>query len=129
MYVLRDDGINYSGYGTELVLLLFIKMVHKNTEAETLDKHTLPEGCRWTDLNSKSGINLLNDYKAILLALSTGKRLIADPKEPGKTNEIQVHEYALISDIYSDAQTRLREPRHLEQMIKTLDQIDWFSVQ
>ncbi|WP_446912131.1 type I restriction-modification system subunit M N-terminal domain-containing protein [Klebsiella pneumoniae] len=69
--VLRDDGINYSDYVTELVLLLFIKMVHENTEAETLDKHTLPEGCRWTDLNAKSGINLLNDYKQILLKLST----------------------------------------------------------
>ncbi|MFT7412878.1 MAG: type I restriction enzyme M protein, partial [Paraglaciecola sp.] len=40
--VLRDDGINYSDYVTELVLLLFIKMVHENTEAEILDKHTLP---------------------------------------------------------------------------------------
>ena len=27
--VLRDDGINYSDYVTELVLLLFIKMVHE----------------------------------------------------------------------------------------------------
>jgi len=115
--VLRDDGINYSDYVTELVLLLFIKMVHENTEAGTLEKHPLPEGCRWTDLNGKSGINLLNDYKRMLLALSTGK----DAK--GKI----VHEDALISAIYADAQTRLREPRHLEQMIKTLDQIDWFS--
>jgi type I restriction enzyme M protein len=114
---------------TELVLLLFIKMVHENTEAETLDKHTLPDGCRWTDLNGKSGVNLLNDYKAILLALSTGKRLVADAKEPGKTIEVQVHEDPLISAIYADAQTRLREPRHLEQMIKTLDKIDWFSLQ
>lgn len=40
---------------------------------------------------------------------------------------MQVHEDPLISAIYADAQTRLREPRHLEQMIKTLDQIDWFS--
>lgn len=72
--VLRDDGINYSDYVTELVLLLFIKMVHENTEAETLDKHTLPEGCRWTDLNAKSGINLLNDYKQILLKLSTAEK-------------------------------------------------------
>jgi type I restriction enzyme M protein len=127
--VLRDDGINYSDYVTELVLLLFIKMVHENTEAEILDKHTLPQGCRWTDLNNLSGINLLNDYKAILLALSTGKRVEADPEEPGKTIEVQVHEDPLISAIYADAQTRLREPRHLEQMIKTLDQIDWFSVQ
>jgi type I restriction enzyme M protein len=125
--VLRDDGINYSDYVTELVLLLFIKMVHENTEAGTLKKHPLPEGCRWTDLNKKSGINLLNDYKAILLALSTGKRTAADPKEPGKTIEIQVHDDSLISAIYVDAQTSLREPRHLEQMIKALDQIDWFS--
>jgi type I restriction enzyme M protein len=44
--VLRDDGINYSDYVTELVLWLFIKMVHENTEAETLDKHTLLQGCR-----------------------------------------------------------------------------------
>lgn len=127
--VLRDDGINYSDYVTELVLLLFIKMVHENTEAGTLRKHPLPAGCRWTDLNSKSGINLLNDYKAILLALSTGKRIEADPTEPGKTIEVQVHEDQLIGAIYADAQTRLREPRHLEQMIKTLDQIDWFSAQ
>jgi len=34
--VLRDDGINYSDYFTELVLLLFIKMVHENTQAGTL---------------------------------------------------------------------------------------------
>lgn len=127
--VLRDDGINYSDYVTELVLLLFIKMVHENTEADVLDKHTLPEGCRWTDLNSKSGINLLNDYKAILLALSTGKRMMADPENAGQTIEVDVHSDPLISAIYADAQTRLREPRHLEQMIKTLDQIDWFSAQ
>lgn len=115
--VLRDDGINYSDYVTELVLLLFIKMVHENTEAGTLKKHPLPQGCRWTDLNGKSGINLLNDYKRILLSLSTGKDALGNI----------VHEDPLISAIYADAQTRLREPRHLEQMIKTLDQIDWFS--
>ena len=117
--VLRDDGINYSDYVTEMVLLLFIKMVHENTEAGTLENHPLPKGCRWTDLNGKSGINLLNDYKRILLSLSTGK------DGDGKL----VHDDPLISAIYADAQTRLREPRHLEQMIKTLDQIDWFSAQ
>ncbi len=117
--VLRDDGINYSDYVTELVLLLFIKMVHENTEAETLDKHILPEGCRWSDLNSKSGLNLLNDYKQILLKLSTGKDAEGN----------LVHADPLITAIYADAQTRLREPRHLEQLIRSLDQIDWFSAQ
>ncbi|WHI45597.1 N-6 DNA methylase [Microbulbifer sp. VAAF005] len=117
--VLRDDGINYSDYVTELVLLLFIKMVHENTESGALKEHPLPEGCRWTDLNRQSGINLLNDYKRILLALSTGRHASGDI----------AHEDPLISAIYADAQTRLREPRHLEQMIKSLDQIDWFSAQ
>ena len=115
--VLRDDGINYSDYVTELVLLLFIKMVHENTEAELLDQHTLPKGCRWSDLNSLSGLNLLNHYKQMLLKLSTGKDAEGN----------LIHADPLISAIYADAQTRLREPRHLEQMIRTLDQIDWFS--
>ena len=117
--VLRDDGINYSDYVTELVMLLFIKMVHENTEAGTLKKHPLPKGCRWSDLNGKSGINLLDDYKRILLSLSSGR---------DGTGRL-IHSDPLISAIYADAQTRLREPRHLEQMIKTLDQIDWFSAQ
>lgn len=115
--VLRDDGINYSDYVTELVLLLFIKMVHENTEAGTLKSHPLPQGCRWEDLKGKSGLSLLDDYKRILICLSTGR------DHEGKL----IHEDPLISAIYADAQTRLREPRHLEQMIKTLDQIDWFS--
>lgn len=106
--VLRDDGINYSDYVTELVLLLFIKMVHENEEAGILAAHTLPEHCRWPELASRSGLNLLNHYRQMLVDLSKDQ----DP---------------LIAAIYADAQTRLREPRHLEQMIKTLDQIDWFS--
>ena len=117
--VLKDDGINYSDYVTELVLLLFIKMVHENTESGILKKHHIPEGCRWTDLNSKSGINLMDAYKRILLALSSGK----------DANGEQIHDDQLISAIYADAQTRLREPRHLEQLVKALDQIDWYSAQ
>ncbi|MCW4153672.1 type I restriction-modification system subunit M [Halomonas sp. 18H] len=117
--VLRDDGINYSDYVTELVLLLFIKMVDENTEAGTLKNHPLPEGCRWTDLNSKDGVNLLNDYKRILFCLSTGR----------DANGKLVHTDPLISAIYADAQTRLSEPSHLRQMVVALDQIDWFSAQ
>ena len=106
--VLRDDGINYSDYVTELVLLLFIKMEHENTEAGLLNVHALPEGKRWPDLSSRSGHELLNYYRQMLLDLSQ-----SDDR--------------LIAAIYTDAQTRLREPRHLEQLVRSLDQIDWFS--
>ena len=45
--VLRDDGINYSNYVTELVLLLFIKMEHENAESGILQAHKLPDYARW----------------------------------------------------------------------------------
>jgi type I restriction enzyme M protein len=110
--VLRDDGINYSDYVTELVLLLFIKIVHENTEASTVEKHALPEGCRWTDINEQSGINLLNDYKAISLTLSTGKRMEADPETPGQTKEVTVHADRLITQPFSSGQiNRIRACR------------------
>ncbi|AMB77950.1 SAM-dependent methyltransferase [Pseudomonas fragi] len=106
--VLRDDGINYSDYVTELVLLLFIKMEYEQVQNNDTFDHKLPDGARWPDLSEKSGLNLLNYYRQMLLDL--GKN--TDP---------------LISAIYADAQTRLKEPRHLEQLIKSLDSIDWFS--
>ncbi len=73
-------------------------------------RHKLPEGCRWPDLVGKSGLTLLNEYKQLLLDLSQS-------------------DDQLIAAIYADAQTSLREPRHLEQLIKSLDAIDWFSAQ
>ena len=106
--VLRDDGINYSDYVTELVLLLFIKMEHENTQSGVLSGHKLPAGARWPDIARLSGLNLLNHYRATLLELSKS----TDP---------------LLAAIYADAQTRLKEPRHLEQLVKSIDSIDWFS--
>ena len=42
--VLRDDGINYSDYVTELVLLLFIKMEYEQVQNNDSFAHKLPEG-------------------------------------------------------------------------------------
>ena len=106
--VLRDDGINYSDYVTELVLLLFIKMEQENADNGVLQAHKLPEFARWKTLLGLSGLNLLNHYRSALLQLSQS----TDP---------------LIAAIYADAQTRLKEARHLEQLIRSLEGIDWFS--
>jgi len=90
------------------VLLLFIKMEHENQASGILAAHRLPDYARWSTLSTLSGVNLLQHYRATLLKLSQSD----DP---------------LIAAIYADAQTRLKEPRHLEQLIKSLDGIDWFS--
>ncbi|WP_286240957.1 N-6 DNA methylase [Neptuniibacter halophilus] len=108
--VLKDDGINYSDYVTELVMLLFIRMEYEQVQNQVNFEHKLPQGCRWPDLRDKSGLNLLNHYRQMLLDL-------------GKDDD------PLIAAIYADSQTRLSEPRHLEVLIKALDAIDWFSAQ
>lgn len=120
--VLRDDGINYNDYLTELVMLLFIKMTYEKEQifVEEGIEFTplLPEGCRWDDFNDKSGSELLNHYKRILLLLSTGK-----------DGDKSVHHNPLLLAIYANASTSLKEPKHLEQIIKAFDAMDWFSMQ
>ena len=51
--VLRDDGITYHQYVTELTYLLFLKMLK-----ETGEEYLLPEGYRWDDLASKQGLEM-----------------------------------------------------------------------
>lgn len=106
--VLRDDGINYSDYVTELVLLLFIKMEHENVKAGVRDKSLLPKEARWAYLSKLGGVDLLKAYRQALLTLSESRD-------------------ARIAAIYAGAQTQLDRPHHLEQLIKSLDALDWFS--
>lgn len=106
--ILRDDGINYSDYVAELVQLLFIKMEHEQAQANPANPRRLPAGARWPDITAKSGVVLHQYYKKLLLQLSQSH----DP---------------LVAAIYADAQTALKEPRHLEQLVKSLDGLDWFS--
>ena len=60
--VLRDDGITYHQYVTELTYILFLKMA-KETGAEK----QIPEGYRWDVLKSKSGVELKKFYKEKLM--------------------------------------------------------------
>ena len=59
--VLRDDGITYHQYVTELTYILFLKMA-KETRAES----QIPEEYRWDSLTAKSGIELKKFYKELL---------------------------------------------------------------
>ena len=48
--MLRDDGITFHEYVTELTYLLFLKMM-KETNGES----QLPKGYRWGDLELRDG--------------------------------------------------------------------------
>ena len=101
--VLRDDGITYHQYVTELTYILFLKMA-KETGVES----QIPEAYRWDNLTSKSGIELKKFYKELLAHLGencTGR----------------------VREIYQGASTNIDEPKNLEKIITTIDGLDWFS--
>jgi type I restriction enzyme M protein len=101
--VLRDDGITYHQYVTELTYILFLKMA-KETGAES----KIPKGYRWDDLTEKDGTKLHKFYRELLLKLGT----------EGK-NRVQ--------QIYVNAHTNIDEPKNLKKIITDIDKLDWYS--
>jgi type I restriction enzyme M protein len=104
--VLRDDGITYTDYVTELTFLLFLKML-----AETGHEERLPKEHRWAGLLKREGIDLLEYYRQLLLDLGN----------PKKTKD------QVVLAIFTDAQTKLRKPTNLEALTRAIDKLDWFS--
>lgn len=101
--VLRDDGITYHQYVTELTYILFLKMAK-----ETGSESKLPEGYRWDDLKSKSGIELKTFYKDLL-------------------NHLGEETTGIVQQIYQGSSTNIEEPKNLEKIITTIDGLDWYS--
>ena len=101
--VLRDDGITYHQYVTELTYILFLKMAE-----ETGAEEQIPKSYRWDTLISKIGIELKKFYKELLAHLGdncTGR----------------------VREIYQGAATNIAEPKNLEKIVTTIDGLDWFS--
>jgi type I restriction enzyme M protein len=104
--ILRDDGITYTDYVTELTFLLFLKML-----AETGHEERLPEGYRWETLARGEGLEQLEYYRQLLLDLGN----------PKKTKD------TVVLAIFADAQTKLRKPTNLKALTDAIDKLDWFS--
>ncbi|MDE7207467.1 MAG: type I restriction-modification system subunit M [Lachnospiraceae bacterium] len=101
--VLRDDGITYHQYVTELTYILFLKMA-KETETED----TIPAQYRWDELVKRDGIELKKFYNELLTNLGeigTGR----------------------IREIYSGARSNIEEPANLRKIILSINALDWYS--
>ena len=126
--VLRDDGITYHQYVTELTYILFLKMAKETgkesnfavgIKLEEGDNLSAEEETRngekkiilaysWDALTAKSGLELYNYYKDLLRLFGnycTGR----------------------VREIYQGAMTNIEEPKNLEKIITTIDELDWFS--
>ncbi len=102
-HVLRDDGITYHEYVTELTYLLFLKMM-KETSQESM----LPKGYRWDDLVKLDGVDQLAFYRALLVHLGN--------EGSGR-----------VQAVFHDANTALRQPKNLARIVTDIDKLDWYS--
>ena len=101
--VLRDDGITYHQYVTELTYILFLKMAK---ETGTEDK--IPEKYRWDRLAEKDGLALKKLYEELL-------------RELGENCSGRIQE------IYSGARSNIEEPANLKKIITNINDLDWYS--
>lgn len=104
--VLRDDGITYHEYVTELTYLLFLKMA-----AETGAEHRVDERYRWATIAERTGTDLMDHYREALVFLGSAKNTRS----------------SLVRAIYQNAATALRKPRNLRKIVEELDGLDWYS--
>lgn len=75
---------------------------------ETGAEAHIPEAYRWDELARKSGLELKEYYQQLLTEL-------------GKNGTGRIRE------IYEGAQTKIDEPKNLEKIVRTIDELDWFS--
>ncbi len=126
--VLRDDGITYHQYVTELTYILFLKMAKETgVEKSFSDGVILIKGKKLTDeqktqnnekqvvldyswdkLRTKSGVAMHKYYKDILRLFGT-------------------YCTGRVREIYQGSVTNIDEPKNLEKIITTIDGLDWFS--
>lgn len=101
--ILKDDGVTYHQYVTELTYLLFLKMM-KETDREKL----LPEKYRWDRLMAVNAEDRLESYRTMLIQLgSSGHRLIRE--------------------VFANAATFIKHPKNLTTLMESINQLDWFE--
>lgn len=102
-HVLRDDGITYHEYITELTYLLFLKMA-KETKTEA----QLPKDRRWDDLVAREGIEQLTFYRGTLVHLGT--------EASGR-----------VQAIFVNARTSIKQAKNLGTLVAEIEKLDWYS--
>jgi type I restriction enzyme M protein len=101
--ILKDDGVTYHQYVTELTYLLFLKMAK-----ETGTEDQLPEGYRWNELETKTAPERLEHYKIALIHLGS-------------------HGSTLVKEIYANASSFIKKASTLSTLVTEIDKLDWYN--
>lgn len=135
--ILRDDGITYHQYVTELTYILFLKMINENGTEERLVKAVQADvQKRLNDKDGKGGYGLSHkEQKEIVGALGkySWKYLTSLDGLELKNyyyqllSELGSAPLQEISQIYVKAVSSIDEPRNLKKIITEIDKLDWYD--
>ena len=117
--VLKDDGVTYHQYVTELTYLLFLKMAK-----ETGREEGIPAEWRWDVLEALQGLSQFNHYKELLLKLGSSSQAKEGPDEEEKEASPAS---PIVTEIYANASTFIKKPVMLKKLVDEIDKIDWYS--
>ena len=122
--ILRDDGITYHQYVTELTYILFLKMINETGTEEKLIK-AVKEMIKKLDDEQKSQFKELGDYSWTYFTKLEG----LDLKKYYNKLLTQLGSAPLneISRIYVKAVSSIDEPRNLKKIITEIDKLDWYD--
>ena len=104
--VLKDDGVTYHQYVTELTYLLFLKMAK-----ETGQEQGIPNEWRWSSLETLQVIKQLEHYKLMLLEMGASGCGAS----------------AVVQEIYANASSFIKKPVTLNRLVSEIDKLDWYS--
>lgn len=115
--VLKDDGVTYHQYVTELTYLLFLKMA-KETDTES----QLPKKYRWDILVSKSSPDRFGYYKELLLKLGPNSS-----KDENASVSSEDAPSVLVQQIFANASSFIKKAGTLDTLVKEIEKLDWYS--
>jgi type I restriction enzyme M protein len=105
--VLKNEGVHYGAYISQISFLLFLKM---DDEAATRlgEPSALPEDCRW---------NVIRDYQGEALAVRYNRILAKLSREDG-----------LIGAIFLKAQNEIQDPAKLRRLVTLIGEETWLGL-
>ena len=106
--VLRDDGVTYGDFLEQLTYLIFLKMADEYAKPPYRKDMGIPEGYRWSDMNTLKGAELEEKYKSILDTLGQ------------KTG--------ILGKIFKQATNKISNIAILYRVIQMIDAEKWVSM-
>lgn len=126
--VLRDDGITYHQYVTELTYILFLKMAKETQKEDNFSKGiVLMEGDNLTSeqISQNNEKKIIQEYGWDLLLGKSGTELYKYYKDLLRL--FGTYCTGRVREIYQGSMTNIEEPKNLEKIIITINELDWFS--